>query len=128
MVAARTAPVRRAGFRRAAGKRSSLDGDLLEHLAHLFDVLSSPTRIRILHTLRQAGELHVQEIARRLGMKLQAVSNQLRLLAMQRILGTRPEGLRVFYFLIDPCAVQVLEKGASLVMDSRDRKLPGRIR
>lgn len=110
----------------ALGKRAALEGHLLEHLARVFGVLSSTTRIRILHTLARAGELHVQEIARRLGMKMAAVSNQLRLMSMQGILGARPEGLRVYYSLGDPCAAQILETGACLASDSQGRKSPGR--
>src|ERR1035441_3730858 len=46
-------------------------------LESTFKTLGNATRLRMLHALVCAGELCVGELAERLGMKPQAVSNQL---------------------------------------------------
>ena len=77
--------------------RSRLAAPQVRRLADMFGLLSSPTRLRILHALAGAGELHVQGVADALRMKVTAVSNQLRLMAILGVLAARSEGLRVVY-------------------------------
>ncbi len=102
-------------------RRRRLDAELVERLSELFGILSAGSRIRILHAVARRGEMHVQQVAAELGMKVAAVSNQLRLMAVMGILGSRSEGLKVFYRLVDPCVPQLLETGACLVVDSEAR-------
>ncbi len=103
------------------GRRRKLDPELVRRLSDLFGILNSGTRIRLLHLVAREGELTVLEIARRLGMKVAAVSNQLRLMALQGILGSRQEGARVYYYLVDPCVPEILEKGACLAVEAQKR-------
>lgn len=103
-----------------AGYRA-LPPELVEKLEGTFQVLASGTRIRILHALCRASELPVQEIARRLGMEMAAISNQLRLMAALGVLRSRQEGNRVIYRRVDPCVVELLDKGACLALDAEKR-------
>jgi predicted transcriptional regulator len=88
-------------------------------LSELFAVLSTGSRIRILHVLSREGEMHVQSIAARIGMAPAAVSSQLRLMALLGILSWRSEGRRVLYVIVDPCVPQLLETGACLILDAK---------
>ena len=54
-------------------------------LAAVFKVLANDTRLRLLHALARGGEVAVSALASTVGMKAQAVSNQLaRLLEIGR--------------------------------------------
>src|SRR3954453_9974800 len=61
----------------------------------LFKVMANDTRIRILHHIVRSGEATVTDTARALGMKPQAVSNQLLRLSDTRMLASRREGNNV---------------------------------
>src|SRR5512134_2270745 len=74
-------------------------------LAGLFKVMANDTRLRLLHALAREGELGVTALARAVGMKPQAVSNQLRRLADCGILDSRRNGNGILYRIVDPCVV-----------------------
>lgn len=91
-------------------------------LAGVFEVLANDTRLRLLHALARAGQLCVTELAGTVGMKAQAVSNQLRRLVEKGILGSERQGNHIHYRLVDPCVVELLERGLCLAEDSGERK------
>ena len=82
----------------------------------LFKVLANDTRLRILHELIRAGEAKVTSVAATLGMKPQAVSNQLQRLADTGIVASRRDGNSIYYRVIDGC-VPVLLDQAICIMD-----------
>ncbi|HEY7328638.1 MAG TPA: metalloregulator ArsR/SmtB family transcription factor [Gemmataceae bacterium] len=86
----------------------------------LFKVLANDTRLRLLHALVCHGELCVTGLAEVLGMKAQAVSNQLQRLLDRRILGTRRQGTSVYYRVVNPCVTDLLDRGLCLVEDRCD--------
>ncbi len=86
----------------------------VREIAELFALLSSESRLRILHAIALHGDMHVRRVADTVGMKIAAVSNQLRLMARSGILGARSEGLRVIYSIIDPAVTELLAAGARL--------------
>src|SRR6187551_1303980 len=67
----------------------------------LFKVLANDTRIRLLHHLVRAGEATVTDLARTLGMKPQAVSNQLVRLSDTGMLASRRDGNHVYYRVVN---------------------------
>ena len=69
-------------------------------VAEIFKLLSDPTRLRILTTLAD-GEACVHQICAHLEMSQTAVSHQLRLLRVQRLVQTRRVGREIFYSLDD---------------------------
>ena len=69
-------------------------------LAEIFKILSSPTRVKILHALFQS-EMCVCDIVAALGLTQSAVSHQLRLLRARRLVKFRQEGKVVYYSLDD---------------------------
>ena len=91
-------------------------------LAGLFKIFASDTRLRLLHALVRATELRVTDLAEAVGMKPQAVSNQLRRLVNRGVLGTRREGKCIYYRVDDPCVADLLDKGLCLMEDSVARR------
>ena len=106
----------------AVSKRPLLDGEQAADLEDLFKVLANDTRIRLLHALSRAGDLCVMELGEAVGMKPQAVSNQLQRLAGRGILGSRRDGNNIYYRIIDPCVTTLLEQGLCLLEDAEERK------
>lgn len=94
-------------------------------MASLFKVLASETRIRILHALIRADELCVTELAATIGMKAQAVSNQIQRLADLGIVAARREGNLVHYRVIDVCVRSLLEQGFCLMKEVSVRRRQG---
>lgn len=104
-------------------ERQLLDKDQADELVRLYKVLANDTRLRLLHALERAGELSVTDLAAEVGMKPQAVSNQLQRLADRRIVASRREGSRLFYRIADPCVTGLLDLGMCLLEETG--RLPG---
>jgi len=106
-----------------AGKPALADRPLIipaqaEQLAGLFKVLANDSRLRLLHALERAGELCVTDLADTVGMRPQAVSNQLQRLADRRIVAARRDGNNVFYRVADPCVNSLLDLGLCLIEET----------
>ncbi|HQU28187.1 MAG: winged helix-turn-helix transcriptional regulator [Nitrospira sp.] len=112
--------LQRASRKLSLRQRSLLSLQEAGEIRDLFTILANETRLRLLHALVQVGELCVTDLAKRLGMKPQAISNQLQRLADRKILATRREGNHVFYRIVDPCVPTLLFRGICLVEDTRD--------
>lgn len=106
----------------ALAERRLLSPTQAANLADTFKVLANDTRLRLLHALCRAGELCVMELSEAVGMKPQAVSNQLQRLSDKGIVESRREGNSMYYRVIDPCVVGLLDQGLCLAEDSRIRK------
>jgi len=105
----------------ALQERPFLSTDEASELAAMFKVLANDTRLRLLHALVRAGEMHVTNLAAVLGMKPQAVCNQLQRLADRGILGSRRKGLNIYYRILDPCVVDILDHGLCLSEDAKEQ-------
>jgi len=90
-------------------KRPLLSEGQARPLESIFKTMANTTRLRMVHALVQSGELCVGELAEKLGMTPQAVSNQLQRLSHSSIVESRREGLQVYYNIVDPCVVSLLE-------------------
>jgi DNA-binding transcriptional ArsR family regulator len=90
-------------------------------LAAVFKVLANDTRLRLLHALVRADELCVTDLAASLGMKAQAVSNQLQRLSDLGILASRRDGNSIYYRVVDRCVQGSLEQGWCLMEEAGDR-------
>lgn len=95
--------------------RSLLSPAQAQRLMRLFKVFANDTRLRLLHALVREGELTVSRLAEAVGMKPQAVSNQLQRLVDRGILGARRQGIHVRYRIEDPCVPVLLERGWCLI-------------
>ncbi len=83
----------------------------------LFKVLANDTRIRLLHHLVRSGEATVTDLARTLGMKPQAVSNQLVRLSDTGMLKSRRAGNNVYYRVQNGCVAPLLDLALCLMED-----------
>lgn len=106
-----------------AGKPPLADRPLLtpgqaSQLVVLFKVLGNDTRLRLLHALHRGGEVSVGELAEQVGMRPQAISNQLQRLADRGIVTARRDGNRIFYSIADPCIPAVLDLALCLTEET----------
>ena len=83
----------------------------------LFKVLANDTRIRMLHHLVRSGEATVTDIAKTLGMKPQAVSNQLMRLSDTGMLRSRRDGNNMYYRVVNGCVAPLLDLALCLMED-----------
>ena len=95
--------------KQALHKRPLLGREQTAALGALFKVLSNDTRLRLLHSLTREEEMCVSDLSDAVEMKPQAISNQLKQLEARGIVGSRREGLQVFYRILDPCVISVLD-------------------
>ncbi|MBR3811001.1 MAG: helix-turn-helix transcriptional regulator [Agathobacter sp.] len=86
------------------------DEDELYDLAELFKVFGDSTRIRILNVLFEE-EMCVCDIAEALRMNQSAVSHQLRVLKIAKLIKNRKDGKQVFYSLADDHVSTILAMG-----------------
>jgi DNA-binding transcriptional ArsR family regulator len=84
-------------------------------LAAVFKVLANDTRLRLVHALVREDEICVTDLATSIGMKPQAVSNQLQRLSDLGIIAARRDGNTIHYRLIDRCIKGLLEQGWCLM-------------
>jgi DNA-binding transcriptional ArsR family regulator len=77
-------------------RHARMSPDQIDAVAELFDVLSEPTRLRILQLLKDEPRA-VGEIVVELGLKQANVSKQLGILYTAHVLERRTEGNRVIY-------------------------------
>ena len=87
-------------------------------LAQVFKTLANDSRLRLLHALARAGEVQVTELCTAAGLKPQAVSNQLQLMRAKGIVAARREGVTMIYRIIDPCVLELLDRGLCLSEDA----------
>lgn len=109
------APARPTGPAFAVAKVPLLGPDGARALMRLFKTFANDTRLRLLHALVREGELCVTDLANCVGMKPQAVSNQLQRMVDRGILGARRDGTNIRYRVLDPCVPVLLEHGMCLV-------------
>jgi DNA-binding transcriptional ArsR family regulator len=101
-----SSPAVRAG-KPALAERPLISGRQAADLVGLFKVLGNDTRLRLLHALHRGKEVPVGELADLVGMRPQAVSNQLQRLADRGIVAARRDGNRILYSIADACGNHV---------------------
>lgn len=91
-------------------------------VGRVFKVLANGTRLRLLHALAKQPGMSVTELAEAVGMKSQAVSNQLQRLIDQGILANVRSGVNIHYRIVDPCIMDLLDEGLCLTEDTWERR------
>jgi DNA-binding transcriptional ArsR family regulator len=79
----------------------AMTADLIEEVAHRFALLGDPTRLRILHSVMEHGELSVGAVADAAGTSRFNASAHLNRLAAGGLLARRREGTTVYYRVDD---------------------------
>jgi DNA-binding transcriptional ArsR family regulator len=108
----------------ALEERPLLAAEQAGDLEDLFKVLANDTRLRLLHAITKHEEICVGDLAESIEMKPQAVSNQLQRLSDMGIIASRREGNNIFYHVVDPCVLALLDQGMCLMEDAM-RKTTG---
>ena len=110
-LATECAPHERMDTTTAAHVRQSLpDTSTLVRMSEIFGALGDPTRLRLLVALRHQP-LCVHELSQVLGVSESAVSHQLRMLRILRLVTSRRDGKRVYYSLDDAHVDHLIEEG-----------------
>ena len=91
-------------------------------LAAVFETLANDTRLRVMNVLVHGLEASPTQLAKDIGMKPQAICNQLKRLSDRGIVERRREGNEVYYRIVDPCVIDLLERGLWLIQDTKLRK------
>jgi DNA-binding transcriptional ArsR family regulator len=86
-------------------------------VAALFKLLGNDTRVRLLHHIVKSGEATVSDMAKKLGMKPQAVSNQLVRLSDTGMLAHRRDGNHIYYRVVNGCVAPLLDLALCLMDD-----------
>ncbi len=94
----------------ANNNRIALDEHSAAHVAELFRSFSDTSRVRIMSAL-MTREVNVSELAEMVGISESAVSHHMRGLRQMRLVHSRREGKEVFYSLIDPHIIALLQQG-----------------
>jgi len=102
-------------------ERPLLGAEQATEMAGVFKALANDTRLRLIHALARAGEMCVSELARAVGMKQQAVSNQLQRLSDRGILDFQRNGNQIRYRIVDPCVPSLLDQALCLTEEARDQ-------
>ena len=100
-------------------ERPLLGLEAAAELARVYETLANDTRLRLLHVLLKEGEIYPSGLAAKLGMKPQAVSNQLQRLSDRGIVQTRRDGNNVLYRIVDPCVIELIDRGLCLLEETR---------
>jgi len=87
--------------------RSTPAPDVLEQLSDVFQIMSDPNRLRILHCVSQ-GEVCVCDLSAVLGLSVSSTSHHLRMLRAMHLVKSRREGKNVYYSLDDEHIAKLL--------------------
>jgi DNA-binding transcriptional ArsR family regulator len=86
--------------------RTAFSPEAIELISARFRVLGEPLRLRLLQAL-QDGEKTVSELVRIVHASQPNVSKHLRLMQEAGVVGRRPEGNLVHYFIADPTVISL---------------------
>ena len=89
-------------------KQEDNGGGSREHLARLFGDLSHPLRLAVVMRLIAVGRECVCSLARAIEVDQPTLSRHLRILKDHGVVGDRRRGAKVFYRVIDPRVVAIL--------------------
>lgn len=92
--------------------------ETLYDLSELFKVFGDSTRIRILYVLFE-GEVCVCDLAKLLNMSQSAISHQLRILKINKLVKNRREGKSIFYSLADEHVRTIINNAMEHILEEQ---------
>ena len=81
----------------------------LEHIAYVLKTIAHPVRLKVVCLLGSHERLSVSDICRLVDCEQSLVSHHLNLLKLKGVLGSVREGKNIFYFLVMPEILGVLD-------------------
>lgn len=85
-----------------------MDKELAIHAAEVLKAVAHPLRLQIVEAL-QDGERSVGDIVEAVGEKQAVTSQQLNMMKDRGVLASRREGVKVFYRILNPHVIHVLD-------------------
>ena len=105
--------------RRAPPRKAGGVSPAAQHKARILQALAHPVRVSIFELLAE-GEMTVGDIVKFLGTKEANTSRHLALLRGAGLVGTRKEGLNVYYSIKMPCLIPMLSCIADAICSLAD--------
>ena len=102
-------------------EKVKIDATVFEMQAEICKTLANPTRLRILHVLRD-GEKSVGELADLLGLRQSNLSQHLSIMRQAQILKTRKQGSNVYYSVAYPKINAACDLVRELLVESLGRR------
>jgi ArsR family transcriptional regulator, virulence genes transcriptional regulator len=102
-------------------EKAKTDADVFEMQAEICKTLANPTRLRILHVLRE-GEKSVGELAGLLGLRQSNLSQHLSIMRQVQILKTRKQGSNIYYSVAYPRINTACDLVRELLIESLGRR------
>ncbi|MGD0645235.1 MAG: metalloregulator ArsR/SmtB family transcription factor [Candidatus Bathyarchaeia archaeon] len=102
-------------------EKAKIDTDVFEMQAEICKTLANPTRLRILHVLRE-GEKSVGELADTLGLRQSNLSQHLSIMRQAQILKTRKQGSNIYYSVAYPKINTACDLVRELLIESIGRR------
>lgn len=90
--------------------------EVLVQVAEFFKAAGNPARLRVLYYLLE-GEACVSELSEQLGTSMSSLSQHLKTLRMQKIVGARREGKHMYYFLVDHHVMEIVRMALEHAME-----------
>lgn len=112
-------PIARSESHESASSGLALEATAAASAAQAAQVLSTPSRVRLLWALRD-GEMNVAQLAEVTQVSPSAASQQLRVLRLAHFVRTRREGQAIFYSLHDHHISKLLVELANHAEHARD--------
>ena len=100
--------------------KQKMSAPQLAAVARLFSALSEPSRLVLLHALRE-GPLTVSELVEASGMKQANVSKHLGLLYEHRLVKRQREGIWIRYEVSDPMVFELINLACGKVGGGREK-------
>ena len=93
-----------------------LDEHTAAHVAELFRAFSDTSRVRILSIIVEQ-EMNISALAELVGVTESAVSHHMRGLRQMKIVQARRDGKEVYYSVIEPRIVALIQQGVRHVQE-----------
>lgn len=101
-------------------KSAEPDRQKIERLSEFFKVFGDPTRLRLLYYLAR-NEFCVADLSTLVGMQQSAVSHQLKILRLHRLVRFRKEGVTTYYTLDDNHVQAVFDLALEHICEAESR-------
>ena len=96
--------------------KKQIDENTLIDVCKLFKVFADSTRMKILYAIYN-NEKSVTQIAKELQMNQSAISHQLRILKISKLVKTRRSGKTIYYSLDDKHVFNIINQGIEHIQE-----------
>ncbi len=95
---------------------------IYEEYVNICKTIVSPSRLKIIEAIGNR-KMNVSEIQRHLNISMSNLSNHLNALQLTGVLGREKKGNFIYYFLMEPGLMEVLEKMKTIIYSISSRRV-----